>query len=53
VGGGDYGATPIVDVLQLDAGTHTVSLWCAEFNSDDRDLVVTQLRIAVVELGLD
>ena len=51
--GGHYGATPIVDVLQLSAGTHTVSLWCSEHQPDDRDFVVFDLRIAVVELGLD
>jgi hypothetical protein len=51
--GGHYGATPSVDVLQLSAGTHTVSLWCSEHQPDDRDFVVFDLRIAVVELGLD
>lgn len=50
---GHYGATPIVDVLQLSGGTHTVSLWCSEIAPDDRDFVVFDLRMAVVELGLD
>jgi hypothetical protein len=51
--GGDYGATPIVDVLQLSGGIHTVSLWCAEDDPDNKDFVVSDLRMAVVELGLD
>jgi hypothetical protein len=51
--GDGYGATPIVDVMQLSAGTHTVSLWCSENDPDDKDFVVFDLRIAVVELGLD
>ena len=50
---GHYGATPIVDVLQFGAGTHTVSLWCHEPVPEDHDFVVFDLRIAVVELGLD
>jgi hypothetical protein len=50
---GDYGATPIVDVMHLSDGTHTVSLWCQEIIPDDTDFVVFDLRIAVVELGFD
>ena len=53
VTGGDYGATPIVDVLQLTGGSHTIGLWCSEFDPDDKDFVVTDLRMAVVELGID
>ena len=51
--GAGYGATPIIDVLQLSGGEHTVSLWCSENNPDDRDFVVFDLRMAVVELVLD
>ena len=41
------------DVLQLSGGIHTVSLWCAEDDPDNKDFVVSDLRMAVVELGLD
>jgi hypothetical protein len=48
-----YGATPVLDVIQLGAGNHTISLWCSEPTPDDNDFVVQDLRMGVVELGLD
>ncbi|HZA89212.1 MAG TPA: hypothetical protein VE401_03185 [Solirubrobacterales bacterium] len=43
-------ATPVVDVLALSAGTHSVELWCSQ---NLRDIVFGDIRIAVVELGAD
>jgi hypothetical protein len=45
------GVTPIVDVVQLDAGNHTVNLWCSERTAGN--FVVRDVRIGVIELGLD
>jgi hypothetical protein len=51
-GGGSWpsAATPVVDVLTLSSGTHTVELWCSQ---NLRDIVFGDIRIAVVELGMD
>jgi hypothetical protein len=43
-------ATPVVDVLFLPAGTHKVELVCSQ---GVRDIVFGDIRIAVVELGMD
>jgi hypothetical protein len=48
-----YGATPVLDVIQLGTGNHTISLWCHEPVPDDNDFVVYDLRMGVVELGID
>ena len=49
----NLGGTPIVDVMGLDAGTHTVGLRCGEILPDTRDLVIRNIGISVVELGFD
>ena len=49
----DLGGTPIVDVMGLDAGTHTVGLRCRESLPDDSDIVIRNIGISVVELGFD
>lgn len=51
----DYfvGGIPIVDVMALDAGTHTVGLRCSEDLPDDSDIVIRDIGISVVELGID
>jgi len=43
-------ATPVVDVLTLPAGTHTLQLACSQ---NLRDIVFGDIRIAAVELGAD
>ena len=47
------GGTPIVDVLTLDPGTHTLGFECNENDPDTHDLEVEDIRIAAVELGID
>jgi hypothetical protein len=49
----DLGGIPVVDVLTLDAGDHTIGLRCAESPPDFVDLEIREIRIAAVELGMD
>ena len=49
----DLGGVPIVDVMSLDAGTHTIGLQCSEVLPDDSDIVIHDIGISVVELGFD
>jgi hypothetical protein len=49
----DLGGIPVVDVLTLDAGDHTIGLHCAESPPDFVDLEIREIRIAAVELGMD
>ena len=51
----DYflGGVPIVDVMSLDAGEHTIGLQCQEVLPDDSDIVIRDIGISVVELGVD
>jgi hypothetical protein len=48
-----YGGIPVVDVVSLDAGSHTIGLRCAEFQPDDSDIEIEEIRIAAVELAID
>jgi hypothetical protein len=50
---GPVGGTPVVDVIPLAAGTHTLGLRCHEVIPSDFDYVVEQVRIGVIELGFD
>jgi hypothetical protein len=47
------GGVPIVDVMTLTAGEHTVGLSCKEVLPDDSDIVIRDIGISVVELGAD
>ena len=47
------GGIPVVDVLTLDAGTHTIGLRCSELLADDHDIEINDIRTAAVELGMD
>jgi hypothetical protein len=53
MGFSDLGGIPVVDVLTLDAGDHTIGLRCAESVPDSTDLEIRDIRIAAVELGMD
>jgi hypothetical protein len=48
-----FGGIPVVDVLTLDAGPHTIGLRCNELLPDDHDIEIDHIRIAAVELGMD
>ena len=47
------GGIPVVDVIRLPAGTHTIGFECQEHQPDGKDLVIRNLTISVVELGFD
>jgi hypothetical protein len=47
------GGIPVVDVVTLNAGTHTIGLRCQEQVPDDRDIQIKDIRLAAVELGMD
>jgi hypothetical protein len=47
------GGVPVVDVVTLNAGAHTIGLRCREQVPDDRDIVIADIRLAAVELGMD
>lgn len=51
----DYniGGKPVLDVMSLPAGTHTVGFNCRESLPDDSDIVISNLYTSVVELGFD
>jgi hypothetical protein len=53
----DYnlGGLPVADVVNLEAGTHTLGFQCREYDSgsNNRDIVIRQAKIAAVELGFD
>jgi hypothetical protein len=42
-----------VDVVGVDAGTHTFGFDCVEDGPDDHDLVVNYIDLALVQLGID
>ena len=52
---GDFslGGKPIIDVMGLTAGTHTIGLRCSELAPDISDIVLEDIGISVVELGFD
>ena len=47
------GGVPIVDVMSLEAGEHTIGLECLEVLPDDSDIVIRDIGMSVVELGID
>jgi hypothetical protein len=47
------GGVPVVDVMNLPAGEHTVGLECNETGPDSHDIVIRDIGISVVELGFD
>ena len=47
------GGVPVVDVMNLPAGEHTVGLECNESGPDSHDIVIRDIGISVVELGID
>lgn len=47
------GGVPVVDVMSLPAGAHTIGLECHEHQPEGKDLVVRQIGISVIELGFD
>ena len=49
----DLGGKPVVDVMNLAAGTHTIGLQCRELAADTSDIVLRDIGISVVELGFD
>lgn len=51
----DYniGGKPILDVMNLPAGTHTIGFRCDESAPDSFDIVIRDLYMSVVELGFD
>lgn len=48
-----HGGVPVVDVMNLPAGEHTVGFECREHQPDGKDLVIRDLTMSVVELGFD
>ncbi|MGI9019260.1 MAG: hypothetical protein ACR2G3_00935 [Solirubrobacterales bacterium] len=48
-----HGGVPVVDVMNLTAGNHTVGFECREHQPDGKDLVIRDLTISAVELGFD
>jgi hypothetical protein len=42
-----------VDVVGVDAGSHTFGFDCVEDGPDDHDLIVTNIDLAEVQLGID
>jgi hypothetical protein len=47
------GGVPVVDVVTLNAGTHTIGLRCSERIPSDSDIEIADIRLAAVELGMD
>lgn len=47
------GAIPVVDVISVGAGPHTVGFECEELNPDRHDIEYLDIRIAAVELAMD
>ena len=47
------GGVPVVDVMSLPAGGHTIGLECREHQPEGKDLVIRQIGMSVVELGFD
>jgi hypothetical protein len=42
-----------IDVVDVDAGSHTFGFDCIEDGPDDHDLIVTNIDLAEVQLGID
>ena len=47
------GATPITEVVTVGPGAHRIGFDCLEVNPDNHDIEYKDIRIAVVELGMD
>lgn len=47
------GGIPVVDVISLGAGTHTIGLQCREEPPADNDIEIQDVRLAAVELAMD
>jgi hypothetical protein len=47
------GGVPVVDVMSLPAGTHTIGLECHEHQPEGKDLVIREIGMSAVELGFD
>jgi len=48
-----FGGIPVVDVISLPAGNHTIGLRCLEQSPDENDIEIRHIRLAAVELGFD
>ena len=48
-----WAAIPVVDVISVGAGPHTVGLECEELNPDTHDIEYKEIRIAALELAMD
>lgn len=48
-----FGGIPVVDVISLPAGNHTIGLRCLEQSPDENDIEIRHIRLAAVELGMD
>jgi hypothetical protein len=46
-------AIPVVDVVSVGTGSHTVGLECEELNPDTHDVEYKDIRIAALELAVD
>ena len=44
---------PVLDVISLGAGTHTIGLQCREEPPADSDIEIHDIRLAAVELAMD
>jgi hypothetical protein len=49
----NIGGKPVLDVMSLPAGTHTIGFECNEQAPDNSDIVISDLYMSVVELGFD
>jgi hypothetical protein len=47
------GAIPVVDVISVDPGSHTLGLICEEIDPDDHDIEYKEVRITATELAMD
>jgi hypothetical protein len=49
----EVAGTPVVDVITVGSGEHTLGFKCAEDVPDDHDIVYQDIRIAALELAMD
>ncbi len=49
----NIGGKPVVDVMSLTAGTHTIGFTCREEAPSSSDIVIRDLHMAVIELAFD
>ena len=47
------GGPPVIDVITVDPGIHTLGLECNEGGPDSHDVEYADIRIAAVELAMD